>query len=123
MKLCPFCGNEISCFEATPTGKDVFHCNECGAVVTVSLEKWNTRPIEEALRADNEIWREKSSKAIIEGIEKEGSLRGEIKRLRKALGNIKDKAELVESEASNATYGFAYEIEELAREALEGGEE
>jgi len=45
------------------------------------------------------------------------------KKLREALENIKNKAELVKSEASNATYGFAYEIEELAREALKGGKE
>lgn len=44
-------------------------------------------------------------------------------QLREALENIKEKAVLKESEASNATYGFAYEIEELARDALKGGKE
>ena len=40
-------------------------------------------------------------------------------RFRKALEKIKDMAELEESTASNATYGFAYEIEELARSVLD----
>lgn len=47
----------------------------------------------------------------------------ENRKLREALENIKEKAVLEESEASNATYGFAYEIEELARESLKGGKE
>lgn len=40
------------------------------------------------------------------------------KRLREALEKIKDMAEIEESYASNATYGFAYEIEDIARSVL-----
>lgn len=106
LKPCPFCGGEAEIIDdAMGT---VPRCRCCGAANgngvygaeghKLAVKDWNTRPIEDALRAEN-------------------------KRLRKALENIEEQAVLKESEASNATYGFAYEIEELAREALKGGEE
>lgn len=44
-------------------------------------------------------------------------------RLREALGKIIERAEKEESKASNATYGFAYDVECIARDALKGGAE
>ena len=43
-------------------------------------------------------------------------------RLREALEKIIDRAEKEESKASNSTYGFAYDIEDIARDALKGWE-
>lgn len=102
LKPCPFCGGE-----AYLVGKEgnvyAIECGSCFFKIGATTEKdvveyWNGRPIEDALRAEN-------------------------KRLREALENIEEKAVLKESEASNATYGFAYDIETLAREALKGGNE
>ena len=61
-----------------------------------------------------------SDKAANDSALRETALIEENERLKDALEKIKEKAELTKSEASNATYGFAFEIEELAREALKG---
>lgn len=42
---------------------------------------------------------------------------------RSALKRIIDRAEIEESKASNAIYGFAYDIEMLSREALKEGKD
>jgi hypothetical protein len=97
LKPCPFCGD--SGFSVLKEGSIyVIQCGSCLCKTGATTEKevieyWNGRPIEEALTAENN-------------------------RLREALENIKEKAVLKESEASNATYGFAYEIEDIARSVL-----
>lgn len=102
LKPCPFCGD--SGFSVLKEGSIyVIQCGSClcktGAMTEKDvIEYWNGRPIEDALTAENN-------------------------RLREALENIKNRAEDEESFASLATYGFAFEIEELARKALKGGEE
>lgn len=115
LKPCPFCGGEAELFE----GYSLSHvyCINCDAQTDGlknakrAVELWNSRPIEDDLNEQIGRFKKYSS-----------SLEKEVKTLREALENIKEKAVLKESEASNATYGFAYEIEELAREALKGGE-
>jgi len=55
LKPCPFCGGskvQIIDYEFT----DQIECDECGNLVRPSC--WNTRPIEDALRAENKRLRE-----------------------------------------------------------------
>ena len=55
LKPCPFCGSknttldyfEISCSQELGT---LVFCGDCGSYST-SIDRWNTRPIEDALRA------------------------------------------------------------------------
>lgn len=59
LKPCPFCG-EMAFWDSEFAG---IYCR-CGAEITFcesdkeAAEKWNTRPIEDALRAENERLRE-----------------------------------------------------------------
>jgi hypothetical protein len=62
---CPFCGNEKGddkndaphvCYTESNTQHQMAHCERCGAKInaytyTVVAERWNTRPIEDALLA------------------------------------------------------------------------
>lgn len=58
LKACPFCGSsnttldyyEISCPQELGT---IVVCNDCGASAK-SIDDWNTRPIEDELRAEIE---------------------------------------------------------------------
>lgn len=118
LKPCPFCGGEAKLTDLTQAPESWVECKECGARTRffsnseeAPVSAWNTRPIEDELRKELRYYRNYSA-----------ALEKEVITLREALENIKEKAVLKESEASNATYGFAYEIEELAREALKGGE-
>lgn len=67
LKPCPFCGGKeiIFCDDFTEYGILFFAtCESCGAMAggtnnrehqkEIALESWNTRPIEDALRAENE---------------------------------------------------------------------
>lgn len=109
LKPCPFCGD--SGFSVIKEGSIyVVQCGSCLCKTGATTEKevieyWNGRPIEDHLIKQIDL------------------LEKEVKTLRKVLENIIEEAELEESKASNATYGFAYEIEELARESLKGGKE
>ena len=101
LKPCPFCGGKARL--KSSHGFNNVSCGNCGAEYPVSFDTrkeaaaaWNTRPVEDAQVS-------------------------EIKRLREALEKIIDRAENEESKASNATYGFAYDIEYIARDALKAG--
>ena len=48
IKRCPFCGGEIK-----PDGHIEYICETCDLWV-ISLEWWNTRPIEDTLRAERD---------------------------------------------------------------------
>lgn len=99
LKPCPFCGGKAYIVDG---GKDYSFfagCSNCCSYTEFfktkdeALAAWNTRPVEDAQAS-------------------------EIKRLRESLEKIIDRAENEESKASNATYGFAYDIEYIARDAL-----
>ena len=145
LKPCPFCGyySHPLCGYRKPyletNGKSGYvECPNCGTRTVERknedvIEIWNSRPFESSY-IDKLRRKDLRIRFLEAGFSEDGKNRLElcekwlkedrekIKNLREALENIKEKAELVESEASNATYGFAYEIEELAREALTGGE-
>ena len=48
LKPCPFCGGTKIC---TEKGINLNYCDNCSAESNV--ERWNTRPIEDELRAEN----------------------------------------------------------------------
>jgi len=56
LKACPFCGgNDIVYEEAL----SVTYCNDCGGELDEGFgSDWNTRPIEDALQAENERLKE-----------------------------------------------------------------
>ncbi len=63
IKDCPFCGGKAS----KGCGIESIHCSNIECVmpgISVSIEQWNTRPIEDALRAKRE-----AAEAYIEAIE------------------------------------------------------
>ena len=106
LKPCPFCGGKAYFLHGRKN--ECITCEECG-------HRFYSLEIGED--AQKELWKQWNSRPIEDALQKENI------QLREALEKIKDRAEIEESYASNATYGFAYEIEELAREALKGGEE
>jgi transcription initiation factor TFIIIB Brf1 subunit/transcription initiation factor TFIIB len=68
MKPCPFCGG--SNWRATSEERTCITCSDCGVSVIfdfrfMSQTNWNTRPIEDALKSENERFR----KAVNEGIQ------------------------------------------------------
>ena len=83
LKPCPFCsGNNITIEHLM----DVVFCNDCGAEMSgdAPLGNWNTRPIEDALRAeiarrDEELLELNNDKAVFIKFENEDELPAEIK--------------------------------------------
>lgn len=121
LKPCPFCGQDSAGFANAGFGF-IVKCRKCGTktdkqnTTEEAAAFWNERkPLSDIVPSNSIEFLVKFTRALAD-------ILAENKRLREALENIKEKAVLEESEASNATYGFAYEIEELAREALKGGE-
>ena len=55
LKPCPFCGSDNVKSEEP---LDVIYCLDCGAEMATDLGDWNTRPIEDALQAENERLKE-----------------------------------------------------------------
>lgn len=58
LKACPFCGKEATTLE--DDGITFVQCgyDECPSLAWLTVEEWNTRPIEDALRAENARLRE-----------------------------------------------------------------
>ena len=60
LKPCPFCGRNKYLETQYEKGDHSVYCNYCGATGSFrvgdnsELDLWNTRPIEDALRAENE---------------------------------------------------------------------
>lgn len=122
LKPCPFCGQDSAGFANAGFGF-IVKCRKCGTktdkqnTTEEAAAFWNERkPLSDIVPSNSIEFLVKFTRALAD-------ILAENKRLREALENIKEKAVLEESEASNATYGFAYEIEELTRDALKGGEE
>ena len=67
LKPCPFCG-----YDRIADTKEIFpgkaQCTNCGA----TAPNWNTRPIEDALRAENELLR-KALGGLLHIIEEHGT--------------------------------------------------
>lgn len=140
LKPCPFCGGkEVKIFKEGSIW--VVECLQCLAKVGATLEAdaldfWNYRPKEEQLGEQIREMKQKNDalkREILEAREDNADnmeyhvaererLKAENARLREALGKIIDRAEKEESKASNSTYGFAYDIEDIARDALKGWE-
>lgn len=58
LKPCPFCGmKDEARYDKAHNGAYIFRCQWCGAEVR-SQDDWNSRPIEDSLRAENERLRE-----------------------------------------------------------------
>lgn len=96
LRPCPFCGNKdiwISEWKDFVSIK----CGQCETKVGASDEKtaveyWNHRPIEDALRAENEKWREQYSEATMNNLEKINEcnrLEEEVQRLQEELEKLK----------------------------------
>lgn len=65
LKPCPFCGSSHIRNIENGMGQNLTGCNSCGSRITYQIEDlelaakvWNTRPVEDALRAENERLRE-----------------------------------------------------------------
>lgn len=122
LKPCPFCGQDSAGFANAGFGF-IVKCRKCGTKTDIqntteeAAAFWNERkPLWKSIPGNSIEFLVKFTRTLADVLV-------ENKRLREALENIKDKAELEESKASNATYGFAYDVETLAREALKGGKE
>lgn len=130
LKRCPFCGEEAR-VEKLNLGKEgLFRviCPECLTATHLREEEknavaeWNARPIEDALQKELDEAHEDNADNMEYHVAERERLKAENARLREALGKIIDRAEKEESKASNSTYGFAYDIEDIARDALKGWE-
>lgn len=65
LKLCPFCGQPARFLESILNRGGVSCSNhECISWIRTTPEIWNARPVEDALRAENERLREVEDKAL-----------------------------------------------------------
>lgn len=121
LKTCPFCGGKP---KFAKSGADAWvFCSNCGATQDScktnkeAVDNWNARATDEVKCSPSSY----SCRACKSGTDEEiERIKTENARLHEALKKIIDRAEKEESKASNATYSFAYDIEDIARDALKG---